>query len=356
MSIEQLNFGQMSLPFPITSAAIAQADAFAAGLVGSQAQQIRQNTLAVWVVNEYLKLMAVSTDLKAGDSWHPVARLGLDTADLVTAEGRLECRSIVGTLDADLENASGNESESWLEQSCIVPPEVWFDRAGYVFVQLDEANQKAAILGFLPTVETERVELKQVQPIEHLFDHLYALRSTPAHDSNPLMDTVVKVAQQGIQKTTQLGKWLQDQVEEGWQSVDNLFGLTPSYAFRSRPSTVSKTSDQTPQVTLVRRGKEIAFGNWQNPEEICQVALVMGVKSGLECTLIELGLYPVLPQTQLPEGLMVEILDDQENVFLPPETIGSEELLEFEFGGESGEAFSVVLQWQGFKARENFVI
>ncbi len=368
MSIDTLAVDKRSIPFPITRAAIVQADLHCKDLVGTQAQQVRQNTLAVWVVNEYLSLMDVATDLTAGDSWNLLAKLGVDTADLVTDSGKLECRSIVGPVDL--------EQDNWQQQSCYVPPDVWSDshseelspRCGYVFVQLDEANQMAEILGFLPVVEQEVVALDQLQVFEDVFDHLYALRSAPASASTAdqalkavvdrAVDRTKTVAQQLIKDTTRLGGWLQDQVSEGWQGLENLVGLTPAYAFRTRQSTLEASSNQVSQMTIVRRGKEISFGNWDEPSSICQVTLVMGVKSvvGEESTMIELGLYPVMPQTRLPRGLSVQIMDDTDEVFLPPETIEAEELLEFEFGGVSGEVFVVVMKWDGFEMRERFVI
>jgi hypothetical protein len=351
LSLEQSAADKRSIPFPITGAAIAQANTFAVGLAGDKAQQVRQNTLAVWVVNEYLSLMGISTDLNAGDSWHSVAKLGLDTADLVTDSGRLECRSVVGTVDLD--------QDSWQQRSCNVPPEVWDNRCGYVFVQLDEANQMAEILGFLPVVEQEVVALDQLQVFEDLFDHLYNLKTAPNLASSivtPVVNAAINAAQQVMQGTTVLGRWLQDQIEDGWQSLESLTGLTPAYAFRTRQAT--EQSQQSSQITIVRRGKEISFGNWDRASEVCQVTLVMGVKSvmGDEGNTIELGLYPVMPQVSLPRGLRVQIVDGDGTDFLPAETIDNDEILEFEFGGASGEEFAVVLEWEGFVMREKFVI
>jgi Protein of unknown function (DUF1822) len=357
-----MSIDKRSILFPITRAAIDQAELHCKDLVGTQAQQVRQNTLAVWVVNEYLSLMDVATDLTAGDSWHSVAtKLGLDTADLVTDSGKLECRSIVGTVDW--------EQDHWQQQSCSVPPEVWDDsrseglrqRCGYVFVQLDETNQMAEILGFLPEVNQEVVALDQLQVFEDLFDHLYALRTAETVEPatvTPAVNVAINAAKEVMQKTTVLGRWLQDQIEEGWQALDSLTGLTPAYAFRTRQATVEQ-SQQSSQITIVRRGKEISFGNWDQASEVCQVTLVMGVKSLVSeeaSASIELGLYPVLPQVRLPQGLKVQIVDSEGTVFLPAETIDTEELLEFEFGGLSGEEFSVMLEWRGFVLRESFVI
>ena len=336
----------VTVPLPISTAALAQADAFA--VRHPNAAKVRRNTLAVWVVNEYLGLMGISTELEKSDSWHPITRLVSDTADLITSQGTLECRAIDGTVDLD-----GN---TWNDRTCDVPAEVWDDRVGYVFVQLDEANQMAEILGFLPSVESESVALNQIQPFDDLFDHLYAMNAESVADS---LKRSVQTIQDSIQKsTTRLTNWFQDQIDESWQSIENL-SLSPAYAFRTR-----RPAGQT---TIVRRGKQLSFGDWTDADKVCQVSLVMAIRSPLlntdvesstteSVSMIELAIYPVLPATRLPKGLTVKIVDANNQPALPPETIVDEELLEIEFGGSIGELFSVVLQWSEFEVQENFVI
>lgn len=336
----------VTVPLPISTAALAQADAFA--VRHPNAAKVRRNTLAVWVVNEYLGLMGISTELEKSDSWHPITRLVSDTADLITSQGTLECRAIDGTVDLD-----GN---TWNDRTCDVPAEVWDDRVGYVFVQLDEANQMAEILGFLPSVESESVALNQIQPFDDLFDHLYAMNAESVADS---LKRSVQTIQDSIQKsTTRLTNWFQDQIDESWQAIENL-SLSPAYAFRTR-----RPAGQT---TIVRRGKQLSFGDWTDADKVCQVSLVMAIRSPLlntdvesstteSVSMIELAIYPVLPATRLPKGLMVKIVDANNQPALPPETIVDEELLEIEFGGSIGELFSVVLQWSEFEVQENFVI
>ena len=337
----------VTVPLPISTAALAQADAFA--VRHPNAAKVRRNTLAVWVVNEYLGLMGISTELEKSDSWHPITRLISDTADLITSQGTLECRAIDGTVDLD-----GN---TWNDRTCDVPAEVWDDRVGYIFVQLDEANQMAEILGFLPSVESESVALNQIQPFDDLFDHLYTMNAESVADS---LKRSVQTIQSSIQKsTTRLTNWFQDQIDESWQAIENL-SLSPAYAFRTRRP--------AGQMTIVRRGKQLSFGDWTDASKVCQVSLVMAIRSPVvsadseldandaEVSTIELSLYPVLPATKLPKGLTVKVVDDDNQVALPPETIVDEELLEIEFAGSIGEEFSVVLQWSEFEVQEYFVI
>jgi len=145
-----------SLALPITQTAREIAQFASAQLPPQKAEQVRLNTLAVCVVNDYLQMMGIPTDLKASDSWQPVVRLGVDVADLeVTGIGRLECRPIRAN-----------------QETCYIPKEVWEERIGYVVVQLDESLLKATLLGFTQTAATDELPISQLQALEDLLAHL----------------------------------------------------------------------------------------------------------------------------------------------------------------------------------------
>ena len=147
-----------ALILPITEAGRQVATAFANRQpTQKKMEQVHANTLAVWVVNDYLQLMSIPTQLEVGDSWNPVVQLSADVADLeVVGIGRLECRPV----------ASG-------AATCYVPPEVWWDRVGYVGVEIHASLRRATLLGFTPTAaETEHFPLAQLQPLEALLAHL----------------------------------------------------------------------------------------------------------------------------------------------------------------------------------------
>ncbi|MCU0517071.1 MAG: DUF1822 family protein [Oscillatoria sp. Prado101] len=127
-----------------------------------KAEQVRLNTLAVWVVNDYLQMMNIPTDLSAGDSWNPHVRLCADVADLeVSGAGRLECRPL----------KKG-------QRSCYIPPEVWEERIGYMVVEIDDSLRSASLLGFVPTAATHELPVSQLQPPEDLIDCLSQLRQS----------------------------------------------------------------------------------------------------------------------------------------------------------------------------------
>lgn len=150
-----------------------------------QAKQVYLNTLAVCLVNNYLRIMGIPTDLNAGDSWNPAVRLFANVADLtVVGRGRLECRPVL----------PGKASV------CHVPAEVHTDRIAYVVVELDLKHQQANLLGFVPTVEREVLPLKQLRSPDELLEHL--LSPQP--------------------QTVNLRQWLQQTIDAGWQTVESL--------------------------------------------------------------------------------------------------------------------------------------
>lgn len=150
---------EQSQRMPIVKAARHTAEQFALQHPSPEkAVRVRLNTLAVWVVNDYLELMDIPTELRAGDSWNPVMCLCDDVADLVvTGLGRLECRPILPG-----------------EKSCTIPPEVWFDRIGYMVVRIESSFRQATLLGFMPPSEepVERVEVSQLRSLDEFLEYI----------------------------------------------------------------------------------------------------------------------------------------------------------------------------------------
>ncbi len=192
---------QDAIPLLIPSKARDLAQEFASQQpTRDQAKQVYLNTLAVCLVNNYLRIMGIPTDLNAGDSWNPAVRLFADVADLrVVGRGRLECRPVQrGTASV-----------------CHVPAEVHTDRIAYVVVELDEVtaapgacipencdlkHQQAHLLGFVPTVESEVLPLKQLRSPDEFLEHLLCPQP----------------------QTVNLRQWLQHTIDAGWQTVESL--------------------------------------------------------------------------------------------------------------------------------------
>ena len=325
MSYRTDEIEEFALPLPIGQAATQTAQQFASQQPSPEkADQIRLNTLAVWVVNDYLQLMGIDTDLTAGDSWNPVVRLCADVADLeVVGVGRLECRPVTAS-----------------QPTCAIPLEVWQDRIGYVVVQIDEAQQEAKILGFtlMPAVQ---VSLNHLRSPEDLLDRLYDLKQAAAPSS-----TTASVS---------LSQWLSGMFEAGWQSVESLLN-PPQLAvqFRNAP-TATPASDQP----AIQRAKLIRLTDAATDESTIVLTLAVTPASseptsGLE-TDIRLQAHP-LNQPYLPAGLQLQVLDQTGDVYLAATAREADSYLQLEFSGQLGESFSVQVQLAETQVTEHFVI
>ncbi|MEX0270157.1 DUF1822 family protein [Leptolyngbyaceae cyanobacterium UHCC 1019] len=297
---------EFALPLPITQATRQTAQEFANQQPNPQkAEQVRLNTLAVLVVEDYLQLMEIPTRLTASDSWNRVLRLGADVADLqVTGLGQLECRPVLPN-----------------QTLCSVPPETWSDRIGYVVVELDEASSSAQLLGFVPKAATEELPLNQLRSPEELLDHLAELR-------HPQPSFVANLSQ-----------WMQGAIDESWQTLEALLNpaqLSPAIAFRGR------LGAQAPAKRIDLNG----------------VAAVLAVDArpiADESTDICLQLHPPIDGF-LPVGTRFSVLNEVGEVELETTATGTEDFLEWQVGCISGDRFSVQITLNEVYITQDFVI
>ena len=193
-----------SLPIPITQKARDRAREFSAEQPNPErAERVYLNTLAVWVVRDYLQLMAIETHLEAGDSWNPLMRMCADVADLkIDGVGTLECRPL------KVPEPSSDPVRSRHARVCTIPPEVQAERVGYAIVEIDDANSMATLLGFVKTAGNGTISLDRLESIDGLLAH------------------IERVGQPKIQLT----RWLQEQFETDWTDAESLlfpeFGIS----------------------------------------------------------------------------------------------------------------------------------
>ncbi|KAM3094626.1 DUF1822 family protein [Phormidesmis sp. 146-12] len=303
---------EFSLPLPIPRSTLAIAQQFANEQPTPQkATQIQLNTLAVSIVNDYLQLIGIPTDLTASDCWNPITRLCADVADLVLPNvGRLECRPV-----------------SRDRSTCYVPPEVWDDRAGYVVVQINEELQEAIVLGFTPTVNSETLSLRSLRSPEDLIDHLHELRQFEV-----------------VRSLVSLNHWFQGIFESGWQSVESL--LNPSdvrFAYRGRDSAI----DFPRRAKLIDLGIQLAHHS---------VALVIELRpQANQQTEILLQVHPT-NAAFLPPQLHLSVLDDANNTFLEVQSRNADNYIQLQFSGDAGEQFRISIALEDARAIEEFVI
>ncbi|MEH2245686.1 DUF1822 family protein [Nostoc sp.] len=311
-----------ALTLPISQSARITAQEFANQQPNPEkAQQVRLNTLAVWVVNNYLEMMDIPTNLQASDSWNPIMRLCGNVADLeVPSVGRLECRPV--HLD---------------QQICSIPPETWEERVGYLVVQFDESLQEARLLGFIPSVTTETLPLEKLQPLEAFIDYLGQLRQYP------------------LNSLVNLSQWFAGIFETGWQTIESLWNvpeLRPTYAFRSTETLELNTLNRPESIT--KRAKLIDLGIQILNQPVMLIVEISPEKD--QQTSIHLQLHATGNQIYLPPGVHLTVLDSSGAVFLDAQSRKLDNYIQLQFRGEPTEQFSVKVTLDNTSITEHFRI
>lgn len=322
-------FDDAGVPVLITQEAHQLAQGFAKQQpTPTKADQVYLNTLAVCAVNNYLKILGVSANLSGCDSWNPLMRSVINAADLnIVGVGRLECRplSLAGLEDPD--------------PVCHVPTEVQEDRIGYVVVGIDDHRQEATLLGFVDQVETEELPLRQLRSLSELPTYLHSLTSR----------------QDPLQGVTRLSQWLDGLIEAGWRSLDDLLGLQPlAVQWRSATPEAEETSD----TSAIARGKLLSFSDL--PDE--QVALILEITPEADSSeadsshTVTVHVCPTADHPHLPATLRVMILDNEGSIIMQSDARADNRLIELEFSGDVGDAFSVKVELADQNKVESFVI
>ncbi len=320
-----------ALPLPITQTARLTAQQFASMQPTPQkAEQVRLNTLAVYVVNDYLQMMGIPTDLSVSDSWNPVVRLCADVADLeVAGVGRLECRPVRRH-----------------QPTCYVPPEVWSDRIGYVVVEIDESYAEATVLGFAQTAATEELPINQLRPAEDLLDRL----------NQPIqVESAVAPAVSGTTTRVNLSQWLVNVFETGWQTLETLLNpVEPdlAFSFRSADSAVLVDAEQ-PDVGI-RRAKLIDLGMQLAGYPVALIIELIPESDQRRNILLQV--HPTGNQMYLPPLLQLTVLDESGLVFLEAQARSADNYIQLQFKGLPGEQFSVKVALGDVSVMEDFVV
>jgi Protein of unknown function (DUF1822) len=271
-----------------------------------QAKQVYLNTLAVYAVDFYLRCMEFETDWEASDSRDPLMLKFLDVADLEIGQlGKLECRPVLP--DAEV---------------CLIPPEVWSDRIGYVAVQLDPALKQATILGFTQTAAAE-VPLNQLQPLDNFLEYLHQLKQ-PAR--------------------VNLSNWFDGAIDVDWLDIQQLLGSQQNklaFGFRNHPLSIA-------------RGQQIDLGiQLANQPLALVVALSPEAESEAD---IQVQVHPLRGQTYLPEGVELSVIDEMGRVVIETESRDADNFIQLSFSAEFGEMFSVTVALGRARVRKAFVL
>ena len=286
-------------------------------------KQVYLNTLSVQAAQFFLTCLGIETQLEKSESWNPILQVLADSADLwVDDLGRLECRPVLP------------QQSAWQ-----IPSEVWADRIGYLFIQVDAELTEATLLGFLPKVKGETITLEKLQPMEDFPVYLEELR----HRGHvPFAARVM------------LQQWLDQVIDASWTTLDKLIAerREQDLAFSFR-GTLAKIDLIEPATTGVKQGKFLALE--KETEE--QILFIVGIAPAPASNAfnITVELYPAGNQAYLPPALHLMVMDEANIPVLQAEGRQSEGL-EFQFRGEAGERFSVQISLNQQTLTEQFEI
>ncbi len=293
-----------------------QAEGFSQGhRTPQKQQQVRLNTLAVWAVDYYLQCLGIDTDLAGSSSWNRVSQALLDTGELsvpALGDGKtLECRPVLPGAE-----------------TVYVPPATREQCCGYLVVQIDESQKQATIVGFLPTVQAEYVPLKQLRPLEEFLDHIEVLEQSGAAQPVPEIPVLAAITSTADTTIASLSRWLQGVVDEGWQTLDQVFGQSPmpSLAFRAVPSgAIARAVSLDLGMHLAGHGLGLVVTCEANNHEMDILVQV----------------HPLREQTTLPPGLTLIVSETNGDAVLTATARQADNYIQLPFSGAVGERFNI---------------
>lgn len=128
-----------------------------------KSKQIYLNTLAVYAVAFYCRCMGIETSWQNSNIFDAICTILLDVSDIeLVGLGKLECRPVLPG-----------------EMNCFIPFESRESRIGYVAVEVDNSTKEATILGFYPSLSSDKVSetipLYFLKSIDDMLDYLLKL-------------------------------------------------------------------------------------------------------------------------------------------------------------------------------------
>ena len=376
------------LPMPITQKELQLANQFASQQRHPKRhEQVYLNTLAVLAVRNYLKIIDIETDLTQCDSWNPITRMFLDTADLyIQGLGKIECRPVKSRLQNQEDD--NQNSPAHLPETCPVPIEAMAERIGYIAVEIDEEQKEARLLGFSPTANAGELVLSELHSLDNFLTHLEYLYESKVDLSQWLanvfrpdwqpfktvFETQVQTPPPEIVENpipSKLGNWFKDFVEAGWQKLeqgkqnieDAIFpDDNAGLVFRGRANLNSGNTLRGNQSSVkifpeadVTRAKLIDLGLRLGRTT---VALLVAIAQQSDRTVkVCVQLHPTLREPYLPRNLKLSLISDAGEVLGEVKsTVQYQCILLPEFYVEPAESFSIRVAIDDLSITENFVV
>jgi hypothetical protein len=150
-----------------------------------------------------------------------------------------------------------------------------------------------------------------------------------------------------------LSAWLENQlnqaIEAGWQTIDELFGMR-SPAFRSDLASYAKDIEPGPDLPTIQQGKSIVLGT---ASLALLVKLSQESEEGID---ILVRVFPIQESTVLPEQLKLMVLDEQGEILEEVSAGRGNNCIEQPLSGEPGEGFVIKLELGELSATESFIV
>jgi hypothetical protein len=316
------NLSQVSITVPLGISVHQLARQFCHRQRPQVARQIYLNTLAVGAVNFYLQCMGIETDWESSYSYDPTMHAAMDVADLnIKGWGKLECRPLLAG-----------------EEVVCIPPDVWFDRIGYMAVQLAPSLREATLLGFTP-IGREQFPIAQLRSLDEFVE------------SQP------QAIARSVETRVKLTRWLENAIEMGWQSLESILETEQMRAALSLRSAASTQA-------TVKRAKLIDLGLQLGDRSVVllmAIAPSVNSTSGLRAEQkveILAQVHPVDGEMFLPTNLKISLLSTTSGVVLQEvQSRTYDNYIQLKrFRGVFGECFDIQIALGEVSVTETFEI
>lgn len=154
---------------------------------------------------------------------------------------------------------------------------------------------------------------------------------------------------QTVPLPVQLGQWLQNQFEIGWQPVEALLHSTSgSLASGFRRSAASTSESEITQLKLI---------DLESSSVDQEIALLIGLRAEADEKVgIRVQVYSTSDSTYVPPDLILSLLSGTGEVLQSVQAQSQDNYIQFKFRCPSETAFSLQITIDDFSTTENFVI
>ncbi|MGB3760925.1 MAG: DUF1822 family protein [Rivularia sp. (in: cyanobacteria)] len=194
------------------------------------------------------------------------------------------------------------------------------------------------------TVYSPRLHIK--------FAEWAAILSSPKYRTI-LYNQRIKHLQVNFMENTQkvvhnLSTWFENVFEQGWRSVDDLFGLTDTRTFQFR-------SDSVLNEVCIKGAKLIDLGMQLESKS---VALLIGLSPQVDNKVgIRVQLYPASGESYLPDNVQLTLLSESGNALQSVESRSYDNYIQLKrFKLPLGKYFSIQVVCKDIKIKEDFVL